>query len=155
MAYSGTAPLVRDLIIENLRAAIQAIAPPTYGSDLTGRVVKVWDGDPFTLPSYPAVMLTPIGESLNDQRLRLLSHEMQVVAICCVSGTNWASLIERLLADVRVAVLADHTRGGYALTTRVEEVTYWDSTESAPKAAAQLMIRVLYRTLYDDPTTAA
>jgi hypothetical protein len=155
MPYSPSTLTVKDSILDNLVASIQAIAPPSYGTNMSGRTVRIWNGDPFDLPSYPAVLVLPIGERTHDQRLRLLSHELEVAVVACVKDQRWPDLLDRLLADLRVAMLADWTRGGKAVTTRIEETTYWDAEASKPVGAAQVMLRIIYRTVYDDPTTAA
>jgi hypothetical protein len=63
--------------------------------------------------------------------------------------------MHKLLADARVALTADVTRGGKAVTTQILSDQIYDVSKTAdPICSAIVEVRVLYRTLYEDPTTA-
>jgi hypothetical protein len=150
--YTPALDSVREKILDNLASTLTAIAPPSYAS--TVATVKRFEG-PFEITSYPGICIVPGQETTDDTRISILSHELPVTLVLAVYDSQWREILNKLLADVRVAVLADWTRGGNALTTRVTNQEVVDSSPSQPIALAQMDLVVLYRTLYADPTVAA
>lgn len=145
-------PTISLRIRDNLLAAVQAIAPPTYRS--TVRTARVWDGDVFRVDAYPLVAVVILEEAHDDSRLALVQHTMRAVLVLGVQGASWKDLLDDLIADVRVALTSDHTRGGVAVTTQVLRTRIYDATAVNPTAEAHVEFLVLYRTLYSDPTQA-
>jgi len=152
MPYDPNAPTIRELILENIESTLTAMGPPNFKNRFT-KVVRYF-GNTIEFPSYPAVSIVPGATTTTDQRLALLEHRMPVSLILMVRSQDWRHDLETLIADVRVAILADWTRGGVALTTRGTTEEIIDSEPSSPLGAAHIELEVLYRTLYEDPGSA-
>ena len=116
--------------------------------------MRRWTGNIFEVPSYPCIIVVPQGETHDDSRIGIVQHTMDLLVVCGVYDTNWETSLQDLLTDVRVALTTDWTRGGYALTTQIVGDQVFEAEPTNPLAEAQVTVRVLYRTLYSDPTTA-
>lgn len=152
MTYSPLTDSIRERILQNLESTIGAIAPPTYSTKVA--VVQRFAGNDLLFANYPGVAIVPGVLETNDQRLGLLEHKLQISLLVMVKSQRWRRDLDRLLSDLRVAILEDWTRGGVALDTHatVEEIV--DSEPSSPLGAARMDLEVLYRTLYHDPGSA-
>lgn len=150
--YSASAQTVRSRIIENIRATIAAMASPTYATIFS--TARVWGGNvALTVSEFPAAVVMPISDEADDSVSARIEHQLDVAILVVVDDSDWSTAVERATTEVEVALLADWQRGGVALDTKVLSTTPWDDEATAPKAGAQILVRVLYRTLYDDPTT--
>lgn len=154
MPYNPATTTVREGILSNIETTLAAIATPTYANTLGAGRVRRWNGNLMEVADFPCALVIPYEERQSDNVSQLISHEMTVAIVLGVRAEAWAQEIHKLIADVRVALTADYTRGGRALTTQVLSDEVFEATPSAPIGGAQVMVRVLYRTLYDDPTTA-
>jgi len=152
MAYDPTADTIREKILDNIETTLRTIIEPAYGSTLTNVVRYI--GNDFEVTNYPAVAIVPGLQRNDDSRLALIEHTLPITLLLMVRAQNWRQKIERLTADVRVALLSDYTRGGVALTTRHTGDEVFDSEPSSPLGAAQVNLDVLFRTLYHDPGAA-
>lgn len=147
-----TDTLARESILSNVETVLSAIATPSYGT--TVRRVSRWSGDDLKVTMPPEIIVVPGAESHVDTRLMIIEHTMPLALHLVVRGSNWATLLSKLIADVRVALLTDHTRGGKALTTRVLNDQIFDvGTTTDPVASAIVEVEIVYRTLTLDPTT--
>ena len=153
MAYPG-GTLVRESILSNIDTVLAAIAttPATYKT--TPLTVRRWTGNVFEVPTYPCIIVVPTGETHDDSRIGIVQHTMDLLIVCGVYDSNWKTALQDLVIDVRVALTTDWTRGGKALTTQILGDQLFEAEPSNPLAEAQITVRILYRTLYSDPTTA-
>lgn len=153
MVYDPSALTIRERILRNIEAALATIAPPEYANTIA-KVMR-YDANAVTrIQAWPAAIVHPGSERHNDNRLALVEHEMDVEIGLVVQGQDWSAKAETLLADARVALTEDYSRGGIALTTRILGSEVFDAGASTPTGLAQLSVQVLYRTRYEDPTTA-
>lgn len=152
MAYDPTADTIRLQILDNIESTLRTILEPTYGTSLYN--VQQYMGNDFEVTNYPAVVIVPGLQRNDDGRLALIEHALPVTLLLMVRAQDWREKIDRLVADVRVALLTDYTRGGVALTTRGTGEEVYDSEPSSPLGAAQVNVEVLFRTLYHDPGAA-
>lgn len=154
MSYDSSQPSVRDRIIDSVKAALLAVVPPAFTTDLSAGTVRLWNADVFELVNYPALLITPLQESADDTECNFLqAHELPIGVVIAVKDQDWDPIIRKAIADVEVAMLADYSRGGLATTTKLVSTEVYDSTASAPVAAAQMIFSIHYRTLYGDPNT--
>ena len=152
MSYPNTDP-VQLRIIDHIVATLQAAAPPQTAYKFQD--VRAWSGNQLeNIAAQPAALVIPIVETSGDQRMLLYVHELDVSILISLRTQDWKREIVRLATDVRVALLADWTRGGIAENTVILSTEIFDSTESAPLAGAQINARVRYRTLFTDPSEA-
>jgi len=148
---------VRERILDNVESSIAAIAPPSYKMTLGADYVRRWNGSTFDTNSNQIAVVVPLGEEHSDGRIGLIEHTMNLLIVLGVRAQDWSTRLQDFISDVRLALTKDAaawTRGGLALTTQVVSDRVFDSTGSDPVAEAHLNVRVLYRTVYDDPTTA-
>lgn len=153
MSYPSDLP-VHERVVAHLVETLAAMAPPATVH--TFRSVERWGGGSVQkAPAYPAAIVIPVVETSDDQAiLPLLRHELDVAVTMTLRDQDWKTAIQQLAADVRVAVLADYSRGGDAETTRVISTEVFPPVPNSPLAAAQVNLRVVYRTLYTDPSEA-
>lgn len=152
MAYNPAQDTIRQKIIADVKARIEAIKPPSFYSHM--RIVELFNGNTLQFPNYPAVAIVTGQTRSDDQRLALIEHVLPITLMLMVKSTSWRRDCEKLLADCRVALLSDVTRGGVALTTAMTVEEVFDSEPSTSLGAAQLELEVRYRTLHDDPGSA-
>lgn len=153
MTYDPSRTPVRQLVLEDIEAALQAIAPPDYASTMAPGQVRRYGATRTNVSDYPGCVVVPLEETTDDSRTLLQEHLMVVALQFIVRSSTWKTALLALLADARVALLADHTRGGNAAWTRIIAEEVFDAEPSTPIATAQMIVHVLYRTRYDDPTT--
>ena len=154
MSYAPSAPTIRERILQNLEATLRAInGAPTYRHHV--RKVYRFFGNAFQIGGgLPAIVIVPDVQRNTDQRSFLIEHTLPIRLLLVVESQSWRTELEALLADCRVSLLADWTRGGIALTTRILGEEVFDSEPSAPAGGAQMDLEVLFRTLYQDPGAA-
>lgn len=147
---------VRERILQNVEACLAAIAPPDFKLTLGADHVRRWNGDSFATDGDRIAVVVPLEEEHDDSRLGIVQHTMPLLIVLAVRAEDWATRLQDLIADVRIALTrnaAAWTRGGLALTTRVLRDRVFDASSSEPVAEAHVNVQVLYRTKYDDPTT--
>ena len=153
MVYNPALTTVRESIISHIVTTLAAIDTPTYSMKVN--LARRWNGDDFDLNEFPAAIVLPSGESHDDSRLQLISSTMDIALHLVLRSSDWLTQMHKLLADARVALTSDVTRGGKAVTTQILSDQIYDVSRTAdPVCSALVEIRVLYRTLYEDPTTA-
>lgn len=153
MAYDSTTDPVLERILVNIEETLHGIVgPPAFHH----RVVAVsrFMGNTLLFPNYPAIAIVPGVCKNNDQRLGLIEHTLPITLQLMVKTQRWKQAIGTLIADVRVAMLTDHTRGGLAVTTRGALDDVIDSEPSSPLGAAQMEFEIVFRTQYHDPSSA-
>lgn len=149
MPYPGD-PTIRSQILSNIQSTLATIATPAYKTSVA--TVREWNGSVFEVNSYPCVIVVPQGESHNDGRIGIVEHTMDILLVLGVYDQAWKTRIQDLIADVRVALTTDWTRGGVALTTQILDDEVFEADPSNPISEAQMSVRVLYRTLYNNPS---
>lgn len=152
MPYPGSTT-VRELILANIDTVLASISagyPATYKT--APNTVRRWTGNVFEVPTYPCIIVVPQGETHNDGRCHLVEHTMDLLIVCGVYDSAWKTSLQDLISDVRKALTTDWTRGGNALTTQILSDQIFEADPTNPLAEAQVSVRVLYRTLYTDPT---
>lgn len=153
MSYDSTSETIREQILANVETTLLTIkGPPSYHHYV--REVRRFAGNLMEFPNYPAIAIIPGTTKNDDSRLGMVEHVLPITLAVMVKSQRWRQDVETLLADCRVALTADWTRGGVALTTRGALEDILDSEPSSPLGAAQMELEVLYRTLYHDPGSA-
>ena len=153
MPYNPATTTAREAIISDIVTTLAAIATPTYSMSVAK--AQRWDGNDFAVNEWPAAVVVPTGETHDDSRLALIVSTMDIAVHLSLRTSDWSTQMHKLLADVRVALTADVTRGGKAVTTQILSDQIYDVSKAGdPLCSALVEVRVLYRTLYEDPTTA-
>lgn len=155
MAYpSGT--IVDQAVIDDLVTTCEGIATPSYF--FTVEAVKaIANIDTQWQAEFPCILIGEPTITFDDGVNGRLAGEMRLVIRGCVEDriAGYASA-RKLGADIRKAVLADHTRGGVALDTHVDTQELieipGDPQTAGPIAAVDVAVRINFRHQYDDPT---
>jgi len=140
---------IGERIVLNVVSTLQAVAPPTYATSV--REVRRFDGNAFHTHKLPAIAVVEGVEEHDNQRLAIIEHVLPLNLVLAVHGQDWQVQLKKLAADIRVAILADHTRGGLSMDTRVSSTEVFDSEPSSPLGVAQIDVRIRYRTAYHNP----
>lgn len=153
MVYDPSRTPVDELVLQSIETALRGITVVDgYSQDM--RSVERWGPNAINRTgSFPCAVVLPFEETHDDSRIALLHTSKEIGISLGVDTKDWKTQLEKLLADVQVALFADHTRGGVAVTTKILAKGIQDSTGSGSRAAAHVYVQVLYRTLRDDPTT--
>jgi len=154
MTWPGAGVTVREQILDNIDTVLAGIVTPTYAT--TVRQVRRWNENVLqNLTTFPLVVVVPFAESINQAEVSpLMVHDLEIGLVLAVRGSDWQDQLDKLAADVRVALMTDWTRGGKAENTILQSCTFYEPNKDSPVAQAQVDLRVRFRTLFSDPASA-
>jgi hypothetical protein len=153
VTYDPTRTSIRELILQDVETVLEAIAPPSYATTINA--VRRWNANlSLDMEVFPAVAIVPGEEHHDDGRSQVIEHTMQVHLVFGTRGSDWPTAMNKLLADLRVALTNDPSRGGNAITTRITDDRIYDADGQQEVGGGEMLLTILYRTRYDDPTTA-
>ena len=154
MAWPAGIP-VDQRIVSNLVTTLQGIVAGGVFKT-TVRMVKVAGKDVPKLDSFPAILIQQPRVTYDDRTAGILRGDMFVMmqAVVRSDGDAIPSLLSDLIADVRVALLADYTRGGDAQDTSMQSSEPYALVDGYPLFGADIQVSILFRHLYADPATA-
>lgn len=155
MAYPTGTP-VDEAILDDLVSTLQGIATPAYHSTVVS-VERFSPSDATRIYEFPCLLVgTPI-ITWSDAINPLLEGVIRLVIRGVVEDleTHQQSL-SWLAADIRAALLADVSRSGLAVDTKiVQQEAYMLIAEAGdPVAAVDVTVQIRFRHLYSDPNTA-
>lgn len=162
MAYPTGTP-VAERALANLQTALETIqGSPDYYTTLAASNVIRNRGDNVmqVLKVYPGILILE-GEVVKDENSAwpMVECEMPVVLRCALNrrGDGTETDLRRFAADVAHCVrqnyrLADGG-GDVALVAYVTGEQVYQSDEAIAVAAVDVVLRIRYRYLYDDPNT--
>lgn len=162
MAYDPTKTTVRQRILANIVSTLSGINTPAYATKLSAQQVKLWDGNLVKANLSPFVVVMPLVEERSDAADPLIEVSMKLVLRIAAKGIEAQTQLEKLLADISVALQADPYRGTFdtgfdtrnnARTTAVLSCQVFDPVEGQPLAEAFMDVLVEYGHLRTDPTT--
>ena len=154
---------IRQYIIEDVIATLKDIKT-TGGYNYTVTNVSTVNLQKNQINEYPAIIILPSDERNEEINIERYDCFLQLTLVCLVKEHSTADINEavtKLLADVKKVLLATrggypgHTRGGYALNTKIlRNAAFFNEVES-PVAVLNIDIEIYYRERYGDPTTVA
>lgn len=146
-------------IDQNVVATLAAI---TVANGYQTDVLAVLEGliTPDGQPTPFLCVHRPEPETYEELAYPLITRMRTYRIFGCVQAQEGAghgreAEIEKLLADLEKALLADRTRGGLAVDTRLLSNQVWTDEPGEPWNEVQLAVRVHYRTKRGDPFTVA
>ena len=146
---SGTT--VREQVLDNILSTCLSISAP--GSKTTVNFAGFVGNDVFMVPGYPAVLLASPSVSYDDSIHGIISCKMRVAVVLVLdTSTNTLDSISDFVEDFRMALLADHTRGGVAVDTHISQDDTAPTSVPEPYIVADVVLDVTYRHLRADPT---
>lgn len=159
MVYDPNSTTARESILDDIESVLGAItsagSPQAYAN--TVRRVLRFNTNALEVSEFPTILVVPTGTRHSyggSNPLGIVRHDMNVTIVLCVRDDSWRESIHTLMADVRVALAGDHTRGGKALDTVLESDLVYESGATSPIAGAEINYRIAFRTFHDDPVTA-
>lgn len=156
MAYPSGTP-VDEAILDNVVATLAAIATPSYHLTFK-RAERFIPLNATQVQEYPSALVGTADITWSDALHFRLSGDMRFTVRALVEDREahqeslaWAA------ADVRKALLADVTRGGLAVDTKVLAQSPFMLISEAGNAVTgvDVSVQVRFRHQYDDPNTAA
>lgn len=148
---------IEEKVLKDIVSTLQSIDGVTPYNTKIRRVVdfEEWDDD---LLVYPAAMVLALTTEENDSDFSdrqsvSLNFEVVLVLSEWVNSTARAA-VSRAIADVKIALLANHQRSGYARDTeitRTERFQY--DSEKGARAGASIFGTVKFRHIRADPYT--
>ncbi len=148
---------VRETILQNLKTTLEGITVAGgFNFDFTPATIQRWSMHGNSLVNLPAIVISCGDESEQSAPYPLEECALSVYLDCFyVSGENdpvsTDTYLNRLQGDIKKAVLADHTRGGYAVDTNVLGTTPFETTEGQHYAGIIVEIEIKYRHQRLDP----
>lgn len=156
MTYPNDGPPVGARVLEQIRADIAAIAPPSYHS--TVREVHVYDGTAITmgLASGAFALVYPGEDRTDDSTTGMIRHHLDVQIVAGVrsvpnSGT-WKDALRWLVSDIGQAFEQDKQLGGFAAYIEPLAQEIYNAGATDPIAVCRLDYRVEYRHAWDNPS---
>ncbi len=148
---------VRSLIVDDLVDALGAIdGTGSYSCQVKG--VYHWQRIPGTIEDYPALVVADIGERMDELVFDLYARNLSVIVqgtlLAARGGDSADNEANDLIADIERAVMADYTRGGNAINTRIVRSQTFLLEEADPYVVIEVELTVSYRTLLTDPSAA-
>jgi hypothetical protein len=147
---------IREYILQNIKTALEVIRISNgYQVDIDN--VQRWEQEGNELRQTPCVVVVPDDETIDD------GPDPEVIRHLPVDLVLWYrhdknkidcsadEALSMFLADIEKAIMADHTRGGYAVTTSLKGNTPFTTAEGQPFCGFLVHIEVLYETRYNDP----
>lgn len=148
---------IRENIIENLRTSLQDVKTVNgYYFDLKDEAVQRWSMHGNSMVDLPMVIISPGDEeekSLpNNFEECLLTVYLDVFFVHSEDASvSTDTYLNRLQGDFKKAVLADRTRGGYAVDTDISGTTPFEVTEGQAYAGIIMELSIRYRHIESDP----
>ena len=147
---------VKLQILTSVQTALEGI---TAGVDYYTSVRSVTRAAalPIEIDDTPAIIITPV-ETIYDtptqSTLSVHAHYHIRLTLVARTRSDPSEVLERFIRDVHKALIADVTRGGLAVYTRVlEDAVFYPTSEDEPVAVADCLVDVYYRTLRNDLNT--
>ncbi len=152
MAYPTDDPTI-EAILDNVRTTLLSIqGGPTYRTTILGAEhVGLNEVD---IKSHPFVAIGPPQFTFSDSQYRVIANSLTLTLLAVVkTQTDTMKALRNLMADVGLAMRADHTRGGYAKDTHVTGAIPDVPDPTHPLAAVELSVSIDYRHLTTDPSS--
>lgn len=148
---------VRELILENIVTTLQGInGTGGYNFAVVSANVKRVVGGIGILQEYPTLYVVVGQETVMTEVLEKSTVRMPVTIECWIRSDRdtLAADVEKIIADVRKAMMVDYTRGNKAIQTDYLGATNPAITEGENVlGAVGVQYSILYRTSRTDPAS--
>ena len=148
-------PTVRENILANIKSTLEGITPAN-GYENAIASVQRWDKRGNALRLVPCIVVSSGPEQKDPFPNPMFTCHLTVYLDVWVrqdssddQGTD--SILSSLLGDIEKAIMADHTRGGFAKNTVMRSNVPFESVEGQPHAGLIIEIEVLYQHQQTNP----
>ncbi len=150
---------IQTYVVDNVVSTLKGIttgAGFANNLDKNEQVTAFGESAP-AVSKFPAVLVHVLEDTGDHQAIAgFVEHTMSLALQCIVrdgSRTTARATAQAMVADIQVALMADHTRGGYAIDSRViGDAVDFDLT-SLPHVYFTVVVEVDYRHGIKDPTS--
>lgn len=147
---------ISELIAENIVTTVAAI---TAGANYTNTIAGVDRPNPGLGQAAAdrrclLVQGNPVPVEQRPQMFVEWQHPFQIVAYVTESEDSNTAIDTRLntiRADIERALMAEQTRGGYAIRTVIEQPEFGDISTTAREGTVSVNFSVFYRTRWNNP----
>lgn len=156
MAYPTGTP-VDELILANVATTLAAVASPTYHFTFKG-VQRSVPLDATRVQEFPTALIGAAEVTWSDAlHYRMGGDARFTVRVAVEDRETHPAAVAWAAADVRKALLADVTRGGFAVDTKIIQQSPIVLVAEAGNAVVgvDVSVQVRFRHQYDDPNAAA
>jgi len=152
---------IRELIFQNVKTIIQGIdGNPDYFYSIKAECVNIIHGgvagahlrEPYVY-IYPNSEISVLGKEEKGKTYKTLGIGIEAWVRSDDNLANMGTNINRIYHDIEKALMADPTRGAYAIDTRIISCdTFLESLDS-PKCAVMVLIEIDYEHDYENPSS--
>lgn len=151
-------PTVRENILLNLVSVLEAVKKIAgYNNDIAS--VQRWSQRGPTTSAIPFIIINAGPEEKQPQPYPLATCTFTVYIDIWTNHIETDSrssdeILNSLLGDVEKALMADITRGGYAINTEILRNVPFQSIEGQPAIGISIELSVIYQHQLTDPAQA-
>lgn len=145
------ADTIREKILDNILTTLSGITVLAgYVNNLTAAKFAQGGND---LSTVPAAIMSAGPEECEDRPGLITSCKLDVIIdVYTIAATDTDAALNSLLGDIKKAMMADYTRGGYAVATRIQNIIPFESIEGQPYCGLIINCEVEYRHQVTNPT---
>jgi hypothetical protein len=150
--------IIRELILKNLQTTLAAItAGEVYANTIAS--VQRWSQRGQTFSAMPTIIINAGPEEKKPEPNPLATCTFNVYIDIWTnheeSDTRSSDeILNSLLGDVEKALIADITRGGYAIDTNINRNYPFQAIEGMPSIGISIEIEIIYQHQQNDPAIA-
>jgi hypothetical protein len=147
---------IKEKILENIKESIEAISI-TNGFNNDIESVQRWKQAGNALVHIPAVIINMGPESLEHRPGLVVSAKMTVMIDVWIRHDEednpgaTDTFLNSLFGDIQKKLMEDHTRGGYAVATRITGNMPFETSEGQSYAGITIEAEVEYRYTMSNP----
>jgi len=143
---------IREKIMLNVKSTLEGITTLAGYQVQVQKVVKDWALTNLNIDTYPTIIIIPDAEPKKQSPVEHYTCNLNLALECYVNAqSDISSQVNILLADVEKALMADHTRGGFAIDTTLTGNNAFYSVVDTPRAGVIITIRIDYQHKYNSP----
>ena len=148
------ADTIREKILANIETQLKTITKANgYNNNI--QLVERYKIDAASVSQLPALFIYDGVDTLESEQSYAYTRTASVeIAGWVRSHDNMSVEANLLLGDTHKCIMADRTRGGYAMETKIEMLDFFIG-KNKTVGGFIMTLSVLYRTKPDDPFTAA
>ena len=140
---------IRELILQDIQSVLETINT-SNGYNTTVRRVERARITPFQRNLLPAIFIYEESDELVEEKSYCNDRRMTIAVECWLnSHHNLSQEVNEFYADVQKAIMADRTRGGYAIDTKHTIAKFFIEDENL--GGVEVIFEILYRQLPNDP----
>lgn len=147
------ADTIREKILDNISTVLNAIKTAD-GYVNTIASVQKWAQQGNDLATIPCIIINAGPENTKDNPGFIVEADFTVLLdVYQIAATDTDAALNSLLGDVRKALMADYTRGGYASNTKITNVIPFETEQGNPYAGLIVSVEIKYFFKSNDATS--